>query len=272
MNNNYTIFNRLLGAARLNRSIINHIIGSFAPRRLISTRCSLCLGGQEADTLFCPACEKDLLIFADCQCYQCGVPLNYALDQAQDSMKPVYCGACLKSRPAYDQSCCPLIYQPPLDCLMWQFKFCHRFDIGDWFAQVLLARLQRQYSDENRLPDLIVPVPMTPVQLRQRGFNQSALLAQTIATRMALPIGFDLIARRGPHKKQHLLDYKARLTNLRKCFFVAEDTRAQIQGRHIAVVDDVITSGATAEVMARTLKAAGAERISIWAVARTPRD
>ena len=129
--------------------------------------------------------------------------------------------------------------------------------LGELLARHLLARV-------NPLPELILPIPLHPRRLRQRGFNQAMELALPVGRRLGIPLDRKSCRRKRPTQPQTELDLVQRRRNLRKAFALS----GALPARHIALVDDVVTTGSTSDELARLLKRAGAERVEVWAAAR----
>jgi ComF family protein len=191
--------------------------------------CILCLAGTRG--LVCAACEADL---------------------GADS------GGAWRAV-AFDDAIARFEYRFPLDRLVQRFKYAGDLAIGRWLAE----RLAERVRDAAR-PDLLAVPPLAAARLRERGFNQALEVARTVGRRLGVPVDACAVARRRDTAPQASLDRRARAANLRGAFACGTDVR----GRHVAIVDDVLTTGATADAIARVLKAAGAERVSAWAVAR----
>ena len=165
------------------------------------------------------------------------------------------------SAAAFDEAIARFEYRFPLDRLVQRFKYGGDLAIGRWLAE----RLAERVRDAAR-PDLLAVPPLAAARLRERGFNQALEIARTVGRRLRVPVDPRAIERRRDTPPQASLDRRARAANLRGAFACGVDVR----GRHVAIVDDVLTTGATADAIARVLKAAGAERVSAWAVARAP--
>lgn len=204
--------------------------------------------------------ERDLC--ADCfaelpwnrhPCPRCAAPLP------PDADTPL-CGDCIKSLPSWDEARSPLAYGFPVDKLVQRFKFEGELAVGRLLGSLLADYL----AAGSERPDCIVPVPLHDSRLKERGFNQATELARPVAKRLKLKVRMDLCERSRATEVQSKLDAAERKKNLRNAFAV----KTSVQGMHVALLDDVVTTGATAETLARTFKDAGAARISLWSVCR----
>jgi ComF family protein len=216
---------------------------------LVQSDCVLC-GAMGAGEV-CDACAKSLPRIGEA-CARCALP------GAAHST----CAECLRHEPAFDGAVCVFAYGFPLDAMVGRFKYAGDLAIGRWLALELAARVAGESA-----PDVIVAPPTTRARLRERGFNQALELAKVVARQRAIPLARDAVSRLRDDAPQAALDRARRLANLREAF----ECKPSLKGSDVVVVDDVITTGATAEAMARALKAAGAERVRLWGVARTPR-
>lgn len=213
-------------------------------------QCSLCRHwGRGALCLDCRALATRR---ARCQRCAIAVPAGQAL-----------CGACVRQPPPFEGTVAALDYAPPWDGLIRDFKFHGQPELA-----TPLARLLRAALDEANLPEpgLVLPAPLSDARLRERGFNQS----WEIARRLGLPADPALLLRirDTPHQADLPLDRRA--ANVRGAFAVEPLRRRELEGRRIALVDDVLTTGATAAEMTRTLLDAGAAHVQLWVLARTP--
>ncbi|WP_407314568.1 ComF family protein [Pseudomonas sp. nanlin1] len=221
--------------------------------------CLLC--DEPADTAhpICSPCEGDLPWLQE-RCKVCALPL--ALDD-------MTCGQCLRRPPAFTQVEVPWHYAFPLDSLIGQFKHQGRWPLGRLLGDLLGQWLQHRYAEGLPRPQRLLPVPMAAKRLRQRGFNQAALLARWLASALGIPCDENLLRRPHHRQAQQALNAKARRHNLQGVFtLAAEDC---VEGQHLAVVDDVLTTGATAHALAQLLRQAGAARVDIYCLARTPK-
>jgi ComF family protein len=211
--------------------------------------CVLCAADSGPHAL-CPACEQDLPRLPTAHCPVCALPTPQGAP----------CGDCLQHHPAFDHTVAAWSYAWPLDRLIPAFKYS---------GQLLLARpladgLHAALRDAAR-PDLILPMPLHPQRLRERGFNQSQLLAKAVAKALDCPWHQDVLERIKLTPPQASLPREARRTAIKQAF----RCRQALSGLHIAVVDDVMTTGASLNEVAATLKQAGAQRVDCWVLART---
>lgn len=195
------------------------------------------------------------------RCRRCALPLaGGALE----------CGACLRAPPAFDAAWAAVDYGYPWSALLTQLKF--HSDPGA--AQALVQLLARCPGAMAALASstLIVPVPLSRERLRERGFNQAALLAQALARLpQSPPCARGLLLRTRDTPAQSRLTRSERLHNLRGVFSVAPERVARVAGRRVVLVDDIMTTGATLDAAAQALRRAGARHINTIIVARTPR-
>lgn len=207
----------------------------------------------------CGPCEAELP-WLDGRCATCAVPLP---------THGLVCGECQKRPPSYDHVEVPWRFAFPVDALITRFKHQARWPFGRLLGERLGLHLQHAFTDGLPQPDLLVPVPLARRRLRQRGFNQAQMLAQWLGGALKLPVDEQLLERVVDTPPQQQLDAATRRRNLRQAFCLAPGT--DIKGRHLALIDDVLTTGATAEALARLLKRAGAVRVDVYCLARTPK-
>lgn len=206
--------------------------------------------GQPMD--LCPAC-REALPRVDCQCARCALPLSATSMEA-------LCGRCQTQPPAFERCLSAFNYQHPLDHLLQDLKFNGRLTnarllgelMADWLASVVEVA-----------PDHILPVPLHNSRLRQRGFNQAVELARPIASQFGLPLNLRAVKRIRETPPQSDLSRKQRLKNIKGAFEVLHPLKG-----HVVIVDDVMTTGSTADELARTLLKAGADSVEVWVCAR----
>lgn len=222
-------------------------------------RCLLCGAmTEQAELPLCPGCDDDLPWLTG-HCAICALPLPVA---------GLTCGQCLRRAPAFQRVETPLRYGFPVDALITRFKHQANAPFGRLLAQLLSRHLKHAFDEGLPRPDRLVPVPLSRQRERQRGFNQAALLAAWLAAPLGLPVDNRLLRRIQDTPAQQGLDAAARKRNLRRAFALADGAR--IEGLHLALVDDVLTTGATAQFIARELRKAGARRVDVYCLARTP--
>ena len=210
---------------------------------LFGGSCYLCRGA--ARRMLCPACESDLPHLAPPRCPRCALA----------SPRGEVCGRCLSEAPHYDATIAALAYEFPADTLVHSLKFRGELALAGFLGDLL----KRQVQDD---VDCVVPVPLSPARLRERGYNHAAEIAKHLAH---AKVDLSLCERSRDTQPQMALPFDERRRNVRGAF---RCTRA-LRGETVAVVDDVMTTGATLDELAKVLKAAGARRVVNWVVART---
>lgn len=221
--------------------------------------CLLCDEPAEAEMPICVACEAEMPWLGE-QCQTCALPLPKA---------GLTCDGCLLEPPAYEHVAVPWRYDFPVDSLITRFKHNAKWPFGHLLADVLSQYLQHRFDEDLPRPDALLPVPLAAKRLRQRGFNQAAMLARWLSRQLDLPCEENIVHRIQDTCAQQDIDAKARKRNLRNAFALTSD--ANVKGRHLALVDDVLTTGATAQALARLLMNAGAARVDVYCLARTPK-
>lgn len=210
--------------------------------------CLLC-GGDSHD-LLCAACLADLPQHPPgCPC--CAEPMP----------TPAPCGHCLAHPPHFDATFAALLYAFPADRLIQSYKYGGELALAPWFAARLAKQLPREF---NR----ILPLPLHSDRLRARGFNQSAELARHLGKALQCPVDPFSCRRRRATPPQVGLPHAQRAANVRGAF----ECTGSYEGEHLLLVDDVMTTGATANECARTLKLHGAASVSVAIVARALRN
>lgn len=172
------------------------------------------------------------------------------------------CGHCIKT-PAYFQHTTAVFgYTFPLDKLIQALKYGERLELVNSLADTLAQQTKV-------IPDCLLAMPLHPARLRERGFNQSLELARRIGKKLSIPLSLNTCVRVRDTPPQSSLSRTARNKNMRQAFACTQDFGTQnLAGQHIAIVDDVMTSGASLNEVARTLREAGAKEVSAWVVAR----
>ncbi|MDH2915441.1 MAG: ComF family protein [Gallionella sp.] len=211
--------------------------------------CVLC-GAFSRDGVCCAACDTELPRLPATHCPACALP----------TLAGELCGKCLQQPPAFDHTVAAFSYSFPINQLIKALKFHERLLLANLLADELASRIPER-------PDLIVALPLHPLRLRERGFNQSQLLAARLSKQLNIPLLTDACRRVRDTPPQSKLPWKERDKNMRHAFAISPDV--DIQSKHVAIVDDVMTTGASIGEMAHMLKQAGARKVSAWVVART---
>lgn len=172
------------------------------------------------------------------------------------------CGACLRHRPFFDSSYVPYRYAYPLDHLILGLKFRRSLASGRVLGELFVRRLLEARATP--MPEIVVPVPLAAGRYRERGYNQAMELASSIRKLSEVKVRADLVVRQRETVEQSALGRKARRRNLRRAFAIV----APLPAGHIAILDDVVTTGSTVNELAKVLRRAGAKRIEVWAIAR----
>lgn len=221
-------------------------------RSLLPRVCLLCGTPCAGDDL-CAACRADLPWLDQALCPSCALPTPLG----------EVCGRCLHHPPAFDRTVAALSYNFPLDALVQGIKYGHQLALIPPLATALAQRVRAHPR-----PDVLIAMPLHPLRLRERGFNQALELAKVIAKLHDIPLlprGAERIRATAP---QVGLPWKERAGNLRGAFAGASD----LTGKHVAMVDDVMTTGASLHELALALRRQGAREVSAWVVARTLPD
>lgn len=225
----------------------------------INQACLLCDALTDQPYALCACCELELP-WLDDQCRICALPLP---------MRDLTCGQCRRKRPAFKQVQALWHYGFPVDALITRFKHNRQWPLGRLLAELQSNSLQNRFEQGLPRPDLLLPVPMARGRLRQRGFNQAAMLARWLSAHLHIPCDEQSLQRPHESRAQQALGAKDRQRNLREAFTLGRT--AALEGLHLALVDDVMTTGATAQAVASLLRQAGASRVDVYCLARTPK-
>ena len=214
---------------------------------LLPQCCVLC-GGHLHGARLCEDCRADLP-WINVACRRCGLPL----------LAGSHCADCQKRPPPFDCAFAPLLYTFPVDSALKALKFKRQLFYAPAFGELLLAVLQNTFAEV----DALLPVPLHGRRHATRGFNQAAELCRPLQRASGLPLVGNV--RRTRHTKAQIgLDANERRRNMKAAF----EARGALEFRHPLVIDDIITTGETCRQLATTLLRAGAEKVSVLAVAR----
>ncbi len=218
---------------------------------LLPRDCMLC-ATPSGDSLLCPACHRALPRLTTERCPVCALPTPDAN----------ICGACLRRAPRFDATAAVFRYEFPIDRLIQTLKYSHRLASAEFFGNEL-AQVSLPQP-----PDMIVPVPLAATRLAQRGFNQALEVSRPLARALGMAPETAGIRRRRDTTPQTGLPWKDRARNIRDAF----ECQIDLAGKAVVVIDDVMTTGATLDELARTLKAHGAARVENLVLARALKD
>ncbi|WP_295542377.1 ComF family protein [uncultured Thiohalocapsa sp.] len=226
--------------------------------------CILCGAPGDDGHDLCAGCAAELPVLGRA-CVRCALPLpvvaGHGDAHAHDDDGPL-CGDCRRKPPAFTRAHAAFRYEPPLPTLVAGFKFNGRLNTLRLMGELLATSL---HDAAVTRPACIIPVPLHMQRLRERGYDQALELARVVGRALDLPV-VAACERTRATPPQTALERQARQHNLLGAFRAAAD----LTGAHVAVLDDVITTASTVGEVARTLRRAGARRVDIWCLARTP--
>lgn len=196
------------------------------------------------------------------RCWTCAIRLPLELADRREPR----CGRCLRQPPPLDRCIAAIDYAFPWDGLLQRYKFHAALDLRD----ALLDRLDLALSTgAAEAPDYLLPVPLSAERLRERGYNQSWELARALARRRGIACAADMLVRLRDTAHQLQLPPEQRAANVRQAFAADPRQVSALRGRRVAVLDDVMTTGATLYELARALRQAGVAHVQAWVIART---
>ncbi|MEZ0123374.1 MAG: ComF family protein [Candidatus Reddybacter sp.] len=232
-----------------------------ASYQLLPGACLLCGLSAEHDIDLCYACEENLPRLG-LHCEICATPLNTL----------GICGHCQSQRPVFSSVQTPLLYQYPVDLLLQRFKFGGQLSAGKVLSQLLAKHIKEQVdSGKCSLPDLLISVPLHWKKRFTRGFNQSAVISRELSQQLNIKHCRRAVKRVINTPAQHHMSRKERQRISHNTFAAGRASKI-LQGARVALVDDVLTTGSTAQALSQTLLKAGAKSVEIWLLARTPLD
>lgn len=225
-----------------------------AQKALFPSFCVICKINTPAFPL-CKACLRALPTLQDA-CPRCSHPLPYH----------GICGQCLKRPPAFDSSIACFEYGTPIKELLYRFKMNAELSLAPIFASLMAHRIKKACG-ENPASFTLLPMPLHPRRIRYRGFNPTLEIARHLRHRLNMPMNRQLAYRHLHRSAQSGLAFKDRKKNVKGVF----KTHHHIT-QPVAILDDVMTTGATVESLAKTLKKAGAPSVTVWCLAKTTLD
>jgi len=238
------------------RRFIDNLLGILYPKACLV--CKESLAFSSIDELVCGRCWQKIKRNTPPFCHSCGRSLK------KENINKSICPSCLKIKLHFDRAFCPCVYEGVIKELIHTFKYNNKDHLGP-----TLSRLMTEFIREFSLPidfiDLIVPIPLHKIRLREREFNQAELLAKFIAKEFDKPLSADVLRRNRHTKTQTDLDTHERLLNVKDSFSI---NKAQdLKGKNVMLVDDVLTTGATSSEAALALKQSGAHVVFVLTLA-----
>jgi len=221
---------------------------------LLKQTCVLCANHEGGKLGLCGACLQDLPWHASPQCPQCGL--------LSDGL---VCGSCLNASPSFDATHALFTYDYPLDRLLQHYKYKESLHLASTFASLFVDKKLSKRLNANSKIDRIIPMPMHDTRLKQRGFNQALEISRLISKHMQIKLDYTSCQRTKLTPPQASLPLKERIKNICGVFHCPQN----LQGLNIAIMDDVMTTGASLNELAKTLKQAGAVHVECWVIART---
>lgn len=227
---------------------------------LFNTRCLLCHDKVNLNKNICLPCEHQLPwnYFA---CHWCASPLE---KPASFDANHITCGQCLTHPPLFDCAHAAFSYQAPIAQCITQLKFNQNLIYSTLLSGLLFDFLHIHYQNKP-FPQAIIPVPLHRKRLIERGYNQAIELAKPLAKLLKIPLFFDFCERIKPTATQTLASANARRLNLKNAFRVTKPHTLT----HVAIIDDVLTTGSTATAVSEALKQSGILQVDVWAIAKT---
>jgi ComF family protein len=223
---------------------------------LLPYTCILCHGKSDRQLDLCSHCERELP-FIKHACPRCGIEME---------INTQICGNCLKNPPPFDDTVTLFHYENPISKIIMDLKFQQKLVNAKILGELMAKHLNYLFANNNYpKPDCIIPVPLSAKRLRERGFNQALEIAKPIAKHLNIPIDINNCKRTRHTEAQAIIPANKRKSNIKNAFKIIKT----INAKHVAIVDDVVTTGNTVIELSKTLQQAGIERISIWCCART---
>lgn len=223
---------------------------------MVPRHCLFCLEKTLGHSDLCQSCIDSLALNHNC-CQRCATPMEQTLK------RDIYlCGNCLSHHYHYDRVYSPYLYSEAISYLIRKFKYQKKVHYAKVLATLFIQ--QAEYLHDFQQPQAIIPIPMHNKRLRQRGYNQALELSRSLASRYRLPLLYSSLVRTRHTSLQAGLIATERQKNVQQAFAI----KKLIGYEHIALVDDVMTTGSTANEVAKVLKKSGIKRVDVWTIAR----
>ena len=232
-------------------------LASYARQTALEQSCLFCNEKcHDKNARLCDGCSFDLPWNHHC-CRQCALPLGTLSNEYS-------CADCLSNSPSFGKTIASFKYEFPIRQAIHLFKYQSKRYVLHTLSPALIETIKEHYT-EATLPEVLIPAPMDKAKRKQRHYNHALLLARDIGKRIRIPVEAKTLLKTKNTTSQTGLNKRQRIRNLKGAFDIVKP----VSYRHVALIDDVMTTGATAESMAKMLLDAGVERVDIWCIART---
>lgn len=248
-------------------------------RKTKAYSCWLCLESFSSisQQSLCPSCIVDMPInHTFCQC--CALPLparELSIKSSEDNFNsPFLCGECISQTPGFQYTFASYRYAFPVKEMIRRIKYQkQRYWLKPLTWQLVRDVQKASIYENGGMPDILIPIPMHAKKQKERTFNQAFLMAKYISRKLNIPINNSILLKTEITENQASLKKTARISNLKKAFSISNKPgqKQLIYGKHIALIDDVMTTKATAQVATNVLLNGGASRVDVWCLARTPK-
>lgn len=233
---------------------------------LYPVRCLLCATSKQlvAKCSLCKACDREL-VRNKRACLKCGLPLtsNQTMGQGQQNGITSICAQCLKYPRNFDACWSAFIYAQPLEWMIQQLKFNAKLVYAPLLSELMIQSMPMDFL-KGQKPDVMIPMPLHRNRLRQRGFNQSLLLAGPISKKTKIKIDTMSAVRLRDTQHQTGKNAQQRQKNIKDAFSFKNVFNYQ----HVVIFDDVITTGSSVSELCKVIKRAGVKRVDVWSLAR----
>lgn len=228
----------------------------FLQKWLLPYTCCFCGLVSDQSKDLCNTCSTTLP-WAEDRCYRCGRTL-------EGREEAIYCQACMENPPAFDRLCALFSYDLPVSHLITGLKFGRKLSFGRLLGELLAEKVVHEWYLKTGLPEAFLPVPLHISRLRKRGYNQALELSWPLKKKTKLPLLLNYCIRKRNTKPQSGISLDLRKMNLNNAFCI----RKPMPFKHIAIIDDVVTSGSTVNALAKTVKKAGVEQVDVICICR----
>ena len=213
----------------------------------------VCNGCETAGSLICARCKEKLIWLKEPLCAICGQP----------SFRAGKCRQCTKVPPTIDHIRAAVLYTDPMTRIMHQFKYYDQFALAQTMTDMMRGAARELFKLQK--PDLLIPIPLHAEREAERGYNQAYLLAAELSKLLKIPVLRDGLSRVRQTEVQAKLTRRERVENMSGAFEIGSN---DLSNRHVMLIDDVCTTGATLNAAASCLKAAGVAHVTGLCVAR----